>query len=226
MVAAGLVLGFAPGPAMAADASVEVVNNAFEPDQVTIKAGEKVTWRFTGTAPHSVTADDGSFDSHPGCRGSNLIGCSSAASPPFEHTFAAAGTVPYHCKIHGSPGGGGMAGVVVVQSASSGTTAPPTTSASTTTSPPTTARRATTTTSEAAATIDDESTTSTSAPEESTTTSSTSTTVELAVDIGDDDDGGNGAMLALILAGIVAVLAAGGYAGYQLYRQRTAGPTV
>jgi plastocyanin len=36
----------------------------FVPTRVTIKAGNLVTWNFKDTtAPHSVTADDGSFDS-------------------------------------------------------------------------------------------------------------------------------------------------------------------
>lgn len=137
-----------PGPAQAADAQVEVVNNEFRPREVTILAGEKVTWRFTGTAPHSVTADDRSFDSHPNCSPA----CSNAASPPFERTFPSAGTFRYFCKIHGARGGSGMSGTVVVRPVEEppspttsplppepgATTSAPPSQASTTTAPATT----------------------------------------------------------------------------------------
>src|SRR5687768_8704241 len=42
---------------------VQVVDFAFEPAAVTVPAGTTVTWTNTGSRPHTVTADDGSFDS-------------------------------------------------------------------------------------------------------------------------------------------------------------------
>jgi len=50
-----------------------------------------VTWTNSGTAPHTVTADDGSFSSQ-----------SLASDGRFQHTFATAGTFAYHCAIHSS----------------------------------------------------------------------------------------------------------------------------
>lgn len=93
---------------------VEVVDNAFEPTTVTVSAGGEVTWTHTGGNPHSVTADDGSFDSHPGC--SAGIGCMSRGDT-FSVTFDEPGSYAYYCRVHGAPGGVGMSGTVVVEPA-------------------------------------------------------------------------------------------------------------
>ena len=61
-------------------------------------AGQKVTWTNTDGFPHTVTADNGSFDSGP-----------VAAGTSYARTFKQAGTFAYHCKIHSS-----MHGTVVV----------------------------------------------------------------------------------------------------------------
>ncbi len=53
--------------------------------------------------PHTVTADDGSFDS------GTLNGGQS-----FSYTFEQPGEYPYYCALHGAPGGVGMAGTVTV----------------------------------------------------------------------------------------------------------------
>ena len=76
-----------------------IVDYAFSPASITIKAGSAITWTNTGSAPHTVTADDGSFDSGSLANGST-----------FSHTFATAGTFTFHCAIHSS-----MKGTVVVQ---------------------------------------------------------------------------------------------------------------
>lgn len=75
----------------------------FDAKTVTIKAGECVQWEMTGSAPHTVTADDKSYDSLTLGKGKM-----------FSHTYATAGTYPYYCTLHGSAGGKGMAGTVVV----------------------------------------------------------------------------------------------------------------
>ncbi|MCD6059366.1 MAG: blue (type 1) copper domain protein [Thermomicrobiales bacterium] len=43
--------------------AVQVVDFAFEPGTLTVPAGATVTWTNAGSRPHTVTADDGSFDS-------------------------------------------------------------------------------------------------------------------------------------------------------------------
>jgi plastocyanin len=70
---------------------VDVVNFAFSPDRVTVRVGGTVSWRHGDSAPHTITADDGSFDS--GTKNSG---------DTFEHTFSKAGDVTYKCTIHPS----------------------------------------------------------------------------------------------------------------------------
>ena len=109
MVACAVVLG--AGAAGAQDAGVDVQDNSFAPDTVTVTPGDTVTWTQSGSNPHSVTADDGSFDSSENCPPVCMRNGDS-----FEHTFDEAGEFGYHCKIHGSPGQG-MSGTVVVEAA-------------------------------------------------------------------------------------------------------------
>lgn len=83
----------------------------FRPGTVTVPAGTTLTWRNVGAAPHTVTADDRSFDS-------GIF----AAGATWSHTFSTAGTFPYFCAVHPA-----MTGAVVVTAAASGpgSSAPP-----------------------------------------------------------------------------------------------------
>lgn len=89
-------------PATAANAAVDVENNAYDPDPVAIKVGDTVKWTWTGNN-HSVTADDGSFDSE--C----MPVCDNAGAE-FEHTFNSVGEFDYYCRVHGDS----MTGTVTV----------------------------------------------------------------------------------------------------------------
>jgi plastocyanin len=93
-----------PASAFAQDApSVSVQDNLFVPKQAEIVAGDSLTWSHDGAVEHTITADDGSFDSgiiNPG--------------DTFAFTFDSSGMYPYYCQIHGAPGGVGMAGMVLV----------------------------------------------------------------------------------------------------------------
>ena len=62
---------------------------AFNPPSVTIKAGQKVTWMNQDTITHTVTDDQGKWDS-----GSLAPGAS------YQQTFKIAGQYTYHCSIH------------------------------------------------------------------------------------------------------------------------------
>lgn len=93
----GLV-GHLPSAAAQGSASVSIVDFAFDPGSVTVDAGATVTWTNQGPSPHTVTADDGSFDSG-----------TLDAGGTFSFTFNTAGTVSYHCTIHPN-----MVGSVVV----------------------------------------------------------------------------------------------------------------
>lgn len=48
-------------------ASVDMKGSAYVPRVLVVPAGNTVTWTNRDAAGHSVTADDASFDSHPGC---------------------------------------------------------------------------------------------------------------------------------------------------------------
>lgn len=69
--------------------AVSVSGSRFQPDAVTVKVGESVTWTFRDPVGHSATADAGSFDS-----GVKRDGAT------FTQTFSTAGTFAYHCTIH------------------------------------------------------------------------------------------------------------------------------
>lgn len=79
-------------------ATVTMKNLMFSPVSLQVTAGTTVTWSNNDNATHTVTADDGSFDS------GNI-----SPGGTFTHTFSSTGTIPYHCKIHS-----GMTGTVVV----------------------------------------------------------------------------------------------------------------
>jgi len=94
-----------PARQMRGAAAIEVADNEFRPMQLTVTVGTKVVWTVVGQNPHTVTADDRSFDS------STLEG-----GRTFSVTFDEVGRVPYYCQIHGEPGSG-MFGIVLVQAA-------------------------------------------------------------------------------------------------------------
>lgn len=116
----GLLAAFLPGSYVAAAppaATVEVAAADFEfqPQSVTINAGDTITWTNTGAAPHTATASDGSWDS------GNLD-----PGQTFSRTFDTPGTYNYYCRYHGTPEGTGMAGTIVVQAQAQPTPAPAT----------------------------------------------------------------------------------------------------
>jgi len=84
--------------------TVEASRLAFTPGTLTIPAGTTITWTNADGFAHTVTADNGSFDS-------GFFG----AGQSFSMTFDTPGTYFYYCIPHGSPGGFGMAGVVDVE---------------------------------------------------------------------------------------------------------------
>ena len=87
-----------------AAASVSIKNMAFNPASLSLTAGATVTWTNSDTTIHTVTADDGSFNS-----GNIAIGAT------YSRVFNTAGIVSYHCTIHPE-----MTGKVVVTGTMSG----------------------------------------------------------------------------------------------------------
>ena len=89
--------------------AVSIVDFAFQPASLEVPVGTTVTWTNAGAAPHTVTADDGAFDS-----GELAPGAS------FSQTFDTAGSFAYHCEIHPN-----MTGTIVVTEAAGAQAAAP-----------------------------------------------------------------------------------------------------
>jgi plastocyanin len=90
---------------------IQIMDDVFTPKDVVINAGDTVEWvSATSTTTHTVTADNGSFDS-------GMI--FSGPGKTFSQTFPTSGvTINYHCKTHQACCG--MQGAIKV-----GITAPP-----------------------------------------------------------------------------------------------------
>jgi len=87
----GMPMSAAPSAAarpVSADA-VTILNFAFGPQVITVKAGTTVHWTNRDTEAHTVTSNTGAFGSpvlQPGAS--------------YSFTFAKPGTYHYHCSIH------------------------------------------------------------------------------------------------------------------------------
>ncbi|HEV8272334.1 MAG TPA: cupredoxin domain-containing protein [Chitinophagaceae bacterium] len=68
---------------------ISIQNSAFTPAEVTVMVGGSILWINNDNTVHTVTADDGSFDSGD---------LQPSASVGF--TFNTVGPHPYHCKYH------------------------------------------------------------------------------------------------------------------------------
>ena len=79
----------APSGEAARAEKVKIVEFVYGPDPVTVQVGGKVTWQNEDTAPHTATADDGSFNTGTIERGKIE-----------SETFKQAGTFTYFCEIH------------------------------------------------------------------------------------------------------------------------------
>jgi plastocyanin len=95
----------------APEGDILVRNNFFDPSQLEVAPGATVVWAWSSNGTvHNVTFDDGAESGDKG-------------SGTYERNFAAVGSFPYHCTIHGpsmsgvinvvanpAPGGGGGGG--------------------------------------------------------------------------------------------------------------------
>lgn len=82
------------------DVFIDISGSRFSESSVTIRVGTTVTWTNKSDNEHTVTSDDGFFNSSVSDGGGT-----------FSFTFTEAGEFPYHCEIHR----GMMAKVVVVE---------------------------------------------------------------------------------------------------------------
>jgi plastocyanin len=80
--------------------AIKMANIAFDPKDVTVKAGQKITWTNDDSTDHNVTADSGAdFESKDFGKGGT-----------FDFTPDKAGTIKYECTIHP-----GMTATITVQ---------------------------------------------------------------------------------------------------------------
>jgi plastocyanin len=79
--------------------AVEVVDNDFIPNNLTVRPGTEITWEFKGDAAHDVTSDGQDFE------GSGTM----TKGDEFVMTFDDPGTYYYSCTLHHS-----MQGTLIV----------------------------------------------------------------------------------------------------------------
>ena len=97
---AALLAGLALlGSAQAEEYEIRIDNFAFDPNNITIALGDTVTWTNYDSSKHTVTEDNGEFDSED-----------LDTEDSFSWTFDVAGNYSYHCGRHSS-----MTGVVNVE---------------------------------------------------------------------------------------------------------------
>lgn len=94
VVAAAMLAATAP-------AHIAIDNYAFRASSLTVPVGTTVVWKNGDDDPHTVTADDGSFDSKGLGNGDT-----------YKHAFSKPGRYAYHCALHPF-----MRGVVIVTEA-------------------------------------------------------------------------------------------------------------
>jgi plastocyanin len=90
-----------PAPIRAAQQAIQIADSAFSPGTLTIAVGDTVTWTNADGRPHTVTSNDGAFDS------GNLD-----EGQAFSFTFTEPGTYSYHCNYHDQ-----MQATIVVEAA-------------------------------------------------------------------------------------------------------------
>jgi plastocyanin len=86
---AAILVGPLSGASSTADRAVAIPGKLFEPERLEVLVGDTVTWTNSDAVTHTVTADDGSFDSgdlEPG--------------GTFFLTFDRPARLAYHCAIH------------------------------------------------------------------------------------------------------------------------------
>jgi plastocyanin len=100
----GVALLTAPASSRADYFRIQIRPHFFLPADLTIHPNDGVNWSWLPSPfTHSTTADGGQWDS--GIQGSPHI---------FRFVFTQEGDYPYHCMLHGAPGGLGMSGIIRV----------------------------------------------------------------------------------------------------------------
>ena len=96
-----LVAGVTASAVRAATVEVKIDNFTFNPQQITVKAGDTVTWINHDDIPHTVTSKTMAFRSK-----------AMDTDDKFSFTFATPGKFAYFCSLHPH-----MTGTIVVEAA-------------------------------------------------------------------------------------------------------------
>jgi plastocyanin/uncharacterized membrane protein YozB (DUF420 family) len=104
VVQAPSLAGVAQSTGEAVSVTIHEDRYSFIPSQLTIPTGTTVVWVNDEQAKHTVSADEGQFDS-----GDQEL------SVRYTYTFTEAGTYRYFCRYHGDVDGVGMAGTIAVE---------------------------------------------------------------------------------------------------------------
>ena len=105
LIAITIVAMLAPASAQAATTMVDIKNNMFSPQEITIKAGDTITWTNQDPATHNVDFDDDDdYDDY------DIESPMLKKGETFSHTFNTPGTYSYDCDVHPF-----MKGKVIVQ---------------------------------------------------------------------------------------------------------------
>ncbi len=91
----------------AASKTVSVGDNFYMPKTISLTAGDTVKWTNDGQAPHTATAEDGSFDTGIFDPGQSR-----------SQKFTSPGTIAYYCTVHGKV----QSGTIKVEAAAGGGT--------------------------------------------------------------------------------------------------------
>jgi plastocyanin len=79
----------APASSNPSPVQIQIDNYTFKPATVTVPVGTIITWKNLDDDPHTVTANDGSFNSKGLAQGDT-----------WSHQFSKPGVYAYHCTVH------------------------------------------------------------------------------------------------------------------------------
>jgi plastocyanin len=100
LVISSISLGICADMSQPGTSTVDIKGFSFQPSSMTVQVGTTVTWVNHDSVDHTITSDDGKFESK------NIM-----SGGEFRFAFSKPGTYSYHCGIHPS-----MTGVVTVTS--------------------------------------------------------------------------------------------------------------
>lgn len=91
------------------DVTVELYDNRFQYDEITLPVGGTITWLGAGRNPHNAVSANGEWSTETVFGSLEMLEGDEATL-----TYDEPGTYSFYCTFHGSAEGDGMSGVLVV----------------------------------------------------------------------------------------------------------------